>query len=67
VQLGTSHCGSAVSLTRLCYLLIVHLYGQPYAVLLVLHCHEGMMLFLCDLLERLQIIYFGHLSYISLV
>ena len=67
MQLGTSHRGSAVSLTGLRYILIVHLYGQPLAVLLVLHCNEGMMLFLCDLLERPQIIYFGHMRNFSVV
>jgi len=51
MQLGTSHCGLAVSLTRLRYVFVVHLYGQPFAVLHVLHCHEGTVIFFCDALE----------------
>jgi hypothetical protein len=66
MQLGTSHCGSAVSLTELCFILVVHLYGQPFAVLHVLHCYEGMILFLCDL-EWSQIIYSVHMTNSSVV
>ena len=61
MQLGASHRGSAVSLTELCHILVVHLYGQPFAVLHVLHCYEGMTPFLCDL-EWSQIIYFVHMK-----
>lgn len=67
MQLGASRHGSAVSFTGLRYILVVHLYGQPFAVLHVLHCHEGMMLLLCDLLEWPQIIYFGHMKNFSVV
>jgi len=66
MQLGTSHRGSAVSLTELCYILVVHLYGQPFAVLHVLHCYEGMILFLYDL-EWYQFFYFVHMRNFSVV
>jgi hypothetical protein len=66
MQLGTSHRVTAVSHTELCYTLVVHLYGQPFAVLHVLHCYEGMIFFLCDL-ELSQIIYFVDIRNFSVV
>lgn len=51
MQLGIGHCGIAVPLARLCYILVVHLYGQPFTVLHILHCYEGLIIFFYEVLE----------------
>jgi hypothetical protein len=43
--LGIGHCGLPLPPKRLRYVLVVHLHGEPTAVLRILHCDEGAFVF----------------------